>query len=115
MLSFAQWGNWGGNGGGKTINDYKKVSVSGRDIHAYAPSKAEEQGNYPNAENSGGTMYTWGPCDKGGGYIKHLKHPGRGHSSSHADVSDTWNFVKLWDVNGLISENLNQNHQILPK
>lgn len=37
-LSFAQWGNWGGNGGGKTINDYKKVSVSGRDIHVYAPS-----------------------------------------------------------------------------
>ncbi|SHK85188.1 PHB depolymerase family esterase [Fibrobacter sp. UWH4] len=259
-LSFAQWGNWGGNGGGKTINDYKKVSVSGRDIHVYAPSnlapksplllslhgmdqdpnyqqnnthwetvadtagfvvvyprgatgmstwdiqgdkdtkwvvqiieqmvkdydidttrvylsgfsmggmftyhamskiadkiaafapcsgpnvygaskaqrpvpimhihgtnddvlnysmvenflknyrdqfncpsKAEEQGNYPNAENSGGTMYTWGPCDKGV-YIKHLKLPGRGHSPSHADVSDIWNFVKQWDVNGLISE-----------
>ncbi|OUM58976.1 family 1 carbohydrate esterase [Piromyces sp. E2] len=36
--------NWGGNGGGfngggqKTINDFKKVSVSGRDIHVYAPS-----------------------------------------------------------------------------
>ena len=260
MLSFAQWGNWGGNGGGKTINDYKKVSVSGRDIHVHAPSnlapksplllslhgmdqdpnyqqnnthwetvadtagfvvvyprgatgmstwdiqgdqdtkwvvqiidqmakdydidtkrvylsgfsmggmftyhamskiadkiaafapcsgpnvygaskaqrpvpimhihgtnddvlnyslvgnflknyrdqfncpsKAEEQGNYPNAENSGGTMYTWGPCDKGV-YIKHLKLPGRGHSPSHADVSDIWNFVKQWDVNGLISE-----------
>ena len=60
------------------------------------------------------------PCTLGdlairGGYIKHLKHPGRGHSSSHANVSDTWNFVKQWDVNGLISENLNQNHQILPK
>ena len=258
-LSFAQWGNWGGNGGGKSLNDYKKVSVSGRDIHVYAPanlapksplllslhgmdqdpsyqqnnthwetvadtagfvvvyprggtgmstwdiqgdqdtkwvvqiidqmakdydidtkrvylsgfsmggmftyhamskiadkiaafapcsgpnvygaskaqrpvpimhihgtnddvlnysmvenflknyrdqfncpSKAEEQGNYPNAENSGGTMYTWGPCDKGV-YIKHLKLPGRGHSPSHADVSDIWNFVKQWDVNGLIS------------
>ena len=36
-FSFAQWGNWGG-GGGKTINDYKKESVSGRDIHVYAPS-----------------------------------------------------------------------------
>jgi poly(hydroxyalkanoate) depolymerase family esterase len=259
-LSFAQWGNWGGNGGGKSLNDYKKVSVSGRDIHVYAPanlapksplllslhgmdqdpsyqqnnthwetvadtagfvvvyprggtgmstwdiqgdqdtkwvvqiidqmvkdydidtkrvylsgfsmggmftyhamskiadkiaafapcsgpnvygaskaqrpvpimhihgtnddvlnysmvenflknyrdqfncpSKAEEQGNYPNAENSGGTMYTWGPCDKGV-YIKHLKLPGRGHSPSHADVSDIWNFVKQWDVNGLISD-----------
>ena len=259
-LSFAQWGNWGGNGGGKSLNDYKKVSVSGRDIHVYAPanlapksplllslhgmdqdpsyqqnnthwetvadtagfvvvyprggtgmstwdiqgdqdtkwvvqiidqmakdydidtkrvylsgfsmggmftyhamskiadkiaafapcsgpnvygaskaqrpvpimhihgtnddvlnysmvenflknyrdqfncpSKAEEQGNYPNDENSGGTMYTWGPCDKGV-YIKHLKLPGRGHSPSHADVSDIWNFVKQWDVNGLISD-----------
>ncbi len=67
------------------------------------PSKAEEQGNYPNAENSGGTMYTWGPCDKGV-YIKHLKLPGRGHSPSHADVSDIWNFLKQWDVNGLISD-----------
>ena len=27
-LSFAQWG-----GGGKSLNDYKKMSVSGRDIH----------------------------------------------------------------------------------
>ncbi|MBR6454574.1 MAG: hypothetical protein IKS97_08400, partial [Fibrobacter sp.] len=34
-LSFAQWG---GGGGGKSINDYKKVSVSGRDVHVYAPS-----------------------------------------------------------------------------
>ena len=67
------------------------------------PSKAEEQGNYPNAENSGGTMYTWGPCDKGV-YIKHLKLPGRGHSPSKADVSDIWNFVKQWDVNGKIGE-----------
>lgn len=33
-VSFAQWGG----GGGKSINDYKKVSVSGRDIHVYAPS-----------------------------------------------------------------------------
>ena len=33
-FSFAQWGG----GGGKTINDYKKESVSGRDIHVYAPS-----------------------------------------------------------------------------
>lgn len=67
------------------------------------PSKAEEQGNYPNAENSGGTMYTWGPCDKGV-YIKHLKLPGRGHSPSHADVSDIWNFVKQWTVDGKVGE-----------
>ena len=67
----------------------------------HCPSQAEEQKNYPNAENSGATMYTWGPCDKGV-YIKHLKLPGRGHSPSKADVSDIWNFVKQWDVNGLI-------------
>jgi len=33
-VSLAQWGG----GGGKSINDYKKVSVSGRDVHVYAPS-----------------------------------------------------------------------------
>ena len=48
-------------------------------------------------------MYTWGPCDKGV-YIKHLKLPGRGHSPSKADVSDIWNFIKQWDVNGKIGE-----------
>ena len=69
----------------------------------HCPDKAEEQTNYPNAENSGATMYTWGPCDKGV-YIKHLKLPGRGHSPSKADVSDIWNFVKQWDVNGKIGE-----------
>lgn len=67
------------------------------------PAQAKEETNYPNAENSGATMYTWGPCDKGV-YIKHLKLPGRGHSPSKADVSDIWNFIKQWDVNGLISE-----------
>ena len=67
------------------------------------PSQAQEEKNYPNAENSGATMYTWGPCDKGV-YIKHLKLPGRGHSPSKADVSDIWNFVKQWDVNGKIGE-----------
>jgi len=67
------------------------------------PSQAKEETNYPNAENSGATMYTWGPCDKGV-YIKHLKLPGRGHSPSKADVSDIWNFVKQWDVNGKIGE-----------
>lgn len=69
----------------------------------HCPSQAEEQKNYPNAENSGATMYTWGPCDKGV-YIKHLKLPGRGHSPSKADVSDIWNFVKQWNVDGKIGE-----------
>jgi hypothetical protein len=48
-------------------------------------------------------MYTWGPCDKGV-YIKHLKLPGRGHSPSKADVSDIWNFVKQWTVDGKVGE-----------
>ena len=69
----------------------------------HCPDKAEEQTNYPNAENNGATMYTWGPCDKGV-YIKHLKLPGRGHSPSKADVSDIWNFVKEWTVDGKIGE-----------
>jgi len=55
----AQWGGWGGGGdfgggfggggfgggfggggfgGGKSLNDFKKVSISGRDVHVYAPS-----------------------------------------------------------------------------
>ena len=67
------------------------------------PAQAKEETNYPNAENNGATMYTWGPCDKGV-YIKHLKLPGRGHSPSKADVSDIWNFIKQWDVNVLISD-----------
>ena len=67
------------------------------------PAQAKEETNYPNSANSGATMYTWGPCDKGV-YIKHLKLPGRGHSPSKADVSDIWNFVKQWDVNGKIGE-----------
>lgn len=46
-FSFAQWGDWGGGnwggggggfGGGKSINDYKKESVSGRDIHVWVPA-----------------------------------------------------------------------------
>ena len=67
------------------------------------PAQAQEEKNYPNAENSGATMYTWGPCDRGV-YIKHLKLPGRGHSPSKADVSDIWNFVKQWNVDGKIGE-----------
>ncbi len=69
----------------------------------HCPSQAEEEKDYPNDENSGATMYTWGPCDEGV-YIKHLKLPGRGHEPSEADVSDIWNFVKEWDVNGKIGE-----------
>ena len=43
--TYAQWGGFGGGGfggggagGGKSINDYKKEQVAGRDIHVYAPS-----------------------------------------------------------------------------
>ena len=68
----------------------------------HCPSQAEEQKNYPNAENSGATMYTWGPCDEGV-YIKHLKLPGGGHRPSKADVSDIWNFVKQWSLDGVSS------------
>lgn len=67
------------------------------------PVQAEVKENYPNSENPNATLYTWGPCDEGV-YIKHLKLPGRGHSPSKADVSDIWNFIKQWDVNGKIGE-----------
>ena len=65
------------------------------------PAQAKEEKNYPNEENPGATMYTWGPCDKGI-YIKHLKLEGRMHSPSHADISDIWNFVKEYDLDGPI-------------
>ena len=64
------------------------------------PSQAEVKENYPNAENKA-TLYSWGPCDNGV-YIKHLKLEGRMHSPSHADISDIWNFVKGYDVDGPI-------------
>ena len=64
----------------------------------HCPSQAEVQNNYPNSENRA-TMYTWGPCDEGV-YIKHLKLEGRGHSPSKADVSDIWNFVKQYSLDG---------------
>lgn len=64
----------------------------------HCPSQAEVQNNYPNSENKA-TMYTWGPCDEGV-YIKHLKLEGRGHSPSKADVSDIWNFVKQYSLDG---------------
>ncbi|SMP49191.1 PHB depolymerase family esterase [Fibrobacter sp. UWB10] len=66
------------------------------------PSQAEVKSNHPNSENRA-TLYTWGPCENGI-YVKHLKLEGRQHSPSKADVSDIWNFVKQWDVNGLISD-----------
>ena len=66
------------------------------------PSQAEVENNHPNSENKA-TLYTWGPCENGI-YVKHLKLEGRQHSPSKADVSDIWNFVKQWDVNGKIGE-----------
>ena len=65
------------------------------------PSQAQEQKNYPNNENKA-TLYTWGPCENGI-YVKHLKLEGRQHSPSKADVSDIWNFVKGYDLDGPIS------------
>jgi len=66
----------------------------------HCPSQAEVENNYPH-QGEKATMYTWGPCDKGV-YIKHMKLEGRGHMPSKNEVSDIWNFVKQWDVNGLI-------------
>lgn len=63
------------------------------------PSQAEVTSNYPNSENPNATLYSWGPCDDGV-YIKHLKLQGRGHSPSAADVSDIWNFVKQYSLDG---------------
>jgi poly(hydroxyalkanoate) depolymerase family esterase len=68
----------------------------------HCPSQAEVQDNYPH-QGEKATMYTWGPCDKGV-YIKHMKLEGRGHMPSKNEVSDIWNFVKQWNVDGLISE-----------
>ena len=64
------------------------------------PSQAEVENNHPNSENKA-TLYTWGPCENGI-YVKHLKLEGRQHSPSKADVSDIWNFVKGYDLNGPI-------------
>jgi poly(hydroxyalkanoate) depolymerase family esterase len=68
----------------------------------HCPSQAEVQDNYPH-QGERATMYTWGPCDKGV-YIKHMKLEGRGHMPSKNEVSDIWNFVKQWNVDGLISD-----------
>ena len=64
------------------------------------PSEAKVENNHPNSENKA-TLYTWGPCDNGI-YVKHLKLEGRQHSPSKADVSDIWNFVKEYDLDGPI-------------
>ena len=66
------------------------------------PSQAEVQNNYPH-QGEKATMYTRGPCDKGV-YIKYMKLEGRGHMPSKNEVSDIWNFVKQWNVDGLISD-----------
>ena len=68
----------------------------------HCPSQAEVQDNYPH-QGEKATMYTWGPCDQGV-YIKHMKLEGRGHMPSKNEVSEIWNFLKQWDVNGLISD-----------
>ena len=68
----------------------------------HCPSQAEVENNYPH-QGEKATMYTWGPCDKGV-YIKHMKLEGRGHMPSKNEVSDIWNFVKQWNVDGLIGE-----------
>jgi len=66
------------------------------------PSQAEVQNNYPH-QGETATMYTWGPCDKGV-YIKHMKLEGRGHMPSKNEVSDIWNFVKQWNLDGRIDD-----------
>jgi len=44
-LERRQWGGFGGGGfgGGKSINDYKREQVAGRDIHVYAPANLAPQ------------------------------------------------------------------------
>lgn len=63
------------------------------------PAQAEVEENHPNSENRA-TLYSWGPCDDGV-YVKHLKLEGRMHSPSKADVSDIWNFVKMFSLDGV--------------
>lgn len=63
------------------------------------PSQAEVQNNYPHTGDKA-TLYTWGPCD-GGVYVKHLKLEGRGHMPSQNEVSDIWNFVKNYSLDGV--------------
>ena len=65
----------------------------------HCPAQAEVQNNYPH-QGEKATMYTWGPCDEGV-YIKHMKLEGRGHMPSKNEVSDIWNFVKQWSLDGV--------------
>ncbi|WP_298767474.1 carbohydrate binding domain-containing protein [uncultured Fibrobacter sp.] len=62
------------------------------------PAQAEVQENWPH-QGDRATLYTWGPCDDGV-YIKHLKLQGRGHMPSQNEVSDIWNFVKQFSLDG---------------
>ena len=68
----------------------------------HCPSQAEVENNYPH-QGEKATMYTWGPCDQGV-YIKHMKLEGRGHMPSKNEVSDIWNFVKQWNLDGRIDD-----------
>lgn len=63
------------------------------------PSQAEVTNNYPHTGDRA-TLYSWGPCD-GGVYVKHLKLEGRGHMPSKNEVSDIWNFVKQYSLDGV--------------
>ncbi|MCF0221928.1 MAG: carbohydrate binding domain-containing protein [Fibrobacter sp.] len=63
------------------------------------PAKADSINNYPHTGDKA-TLYSWGPCD-GGVYVKHLKLEGRGHMPSQNEVSDIWNFVKQYSLDGV--------------
>lgn len=63
------------------------------------PATAEVQENYPH-EGGSATLYTWGPCDDGV-YVKHLKLFNRDHNPAKTEVSDIWNFVKLYSLDGV--------------
>lgn len=63
------------------------------------PAQAEVQQNYPH-EGGRADLYTWGPCD-GGVYVKHLKLYSRDHNPAKTEVSDIWNFVKNYSLDGV--------------
>ena len=62
------------------------------------PAEAVVENNHPH-QGDKATLYTWGPCDDGI-YVKHLKLEGRGHMPSKNEVSDIWNFVKQFSLDG---------------
>ena len=64
----------------------------------HCPTQADVENNYPH-QGEKATMYTWGPCDEGV-YIKHMKLEGRGHMPSKNEVSDIWNFLKQYSLDG---------------